>query len=100
MASQRDLHNRDISDDAFYEWLLSDHPDALTERSRRRAACYKERSESAAKVRSWAGVRAAGPDTGNLSGPAALHEAGIPHSSARLWYRSEARHGQDDSAFI
>ena len=26
------LHGRDVTDDAFYEWLLSDHPDAKAER--------------------------------------------------------------------
>ena len=27
--------------DAFYEWLLSDHPDARAERARRREAHYE-----------------------------------------------------------
>ncbi len=36
-----DLRGRDVTDDAFYEWLLSDHPDARAERDRRRAATYQ-----------------------------------------------------------
>ena len=32
------LHGRDMTDDAFYEWLLSDHPDARAERDWRCAA--------------------------------------------------------------
>jgi len=32
------LHGRDVTDDAFYEWLLPDHPDARAERDWRRTA--------------------------------------------------------------
>jgi hypothetical protein len=33
------LYGRDVNDDAFCEWLLSDHPDAKAERDRRDADC-------------------------------------------------------------
>ena len=32
------LHGRDVTDGAFCEWLLSDHPDARAERDWRRTA--------------------------------------------------------------
>jgi hypothetical protein len=47
------LHNRSVTHDAFYEWLLSDHPDAKTERERRRSAHCQRQQEEAAVVRAW-----------------------------------------------
>ena len=38
---------------AFYEWLLSDHPDARAERDRRREATYQDEMGSANKVLAW-----------------------------------------------
>jgi hypothetical protein len=35
------LHGRSVTDDGFYEWLLSDHPDAGAEREWRRSAYYQ-----------------------------------------------------------
>jgi len=49
MSSGR-LHGRDLTDDAFYEWLLSDHPDARAERDSRRAATYHAELEQAGYV--------------------------------------------------
>jgi hypothetical protein len=48
------LHGRDVTDNAFYEWLLSDHPDAKAERDSRRAATYQAETGRAAAVRAWA----------------------------------------------
>ena len=39
-----ELHGRDVADNAFYEWLLSDHPDARAERDLRRTATYPGRN--------------------------------------------------------
>jgi len=36
-----------------WEWFLSDHPWAVAERRRRRAAYFAEQQESAEKVRAW-----------------------------------------------
>jgi len=56
------LHGRDVTDNAFYEWLLSDHPDARAERDRRRAATYQAEAERAAAVRAWVAKINAQPD--------------------------------------
>lgn len=54
MADGESLHGRSVIDDAFYEWLLSDHPSARAEREYRRAAYYEHQREMAAAVRAWA----------------------------------------------
>jgi hypothetical protein len=38
------MGRRMTPDDRFYEWLLSDHPEAASERARRRAASQAERA--------------------------------------------------------
>src|SRR5258708_38117331 len=55
MADGESLHGRSVIDDAFYEWLLSDHPSAGAEREYRRAAYYEHQREMAAAVRACAG---------------------------------------------
>jgi len=55
-------HGRGVSDNAFYEWLLSDHPDAKAERDRRHAATYQAQTGRAAAVQAWAGKIGAQPD--------------------------------------
>jgi hypothetical protein len=45
------LDQRSIGDDAFYEWLLSDHPLAATERERRRQEHYLRRNAQRAEIR-------------------------------------------------
>jgi hypothetical protein len=57
-----ELHGRDVTGDAFYEWLLSDHPDARAERDWRRAATYQAETDRAAAVRAWADKINAQPD--------------------------------------
>lgn len=57
-----ELHGRDVTNDAFYEWLLSDHPDARAERDWRRAATYQAETDRAAAVRAWADKINAQPD--------------------------------------
>jgi hypothetical protein len=39
--------------DAFYEWLLSDHPGARAERDRRREATHRDELERTGKVAAW-----------------------------------------------
>jgi hypothetical protein len=51
--SRSGLHGRSTTDDAFYEWLLSDHPDARAERDYRRDAYYESQRQNAAAVRAW-----------------------------------------------
>ena len=45
-----DLHHRSTLDDAFCEWLLSDHPDAKAERDWRRGTHLRQLRESAAEI--------------------------------------------------
>jgi hypothetical protein len=45
------LDERSIGDDAFYEWLLSDHPMATRERERRRHEHYLHRHAQRAEIR-------------------------------------------------
>ena len=47
--------------DRFYEWLLSDHPDARAERDARREAAYRDLTENAAAVLAWAAKISATP---------------------------------------
>jgi hypothetical protein len=56
------LHGRSTTDDAFYEWLLSDHPAARAERDYRRGAHYQWQQETAADITAWAGRISADPD--------------------------------------
>ena len=52
--AEESLHDRSTTDDAFYQWLLSDHPDARAERDYRRRTYYEHQREMAAAVRAWA----------------------------------------------
>ncbi|HEY2703379.1 MAG TPA: SOS response-associated peptidase family protein [Candidatus Dormibacteraeota bacterium] len=45
------LEQRSIGDEAFYEWLLSDHPMAAAERARRRREHYLRRDAQRAEIR-------------------------------------------------
>jgi hypothetical protein len=56
------LHGRSTTDDAFYEWLLSDHPGARAERDYRRSTHYQHQMETAADIAAWAGRISADPD--------------------------------------
>ena len=56
-----DLHHRSTLDDAFCEWLLSDHPDAKAERDWRRGTHLRQLRESAADIARWADRVSADP---------------------------------------
>jgi hypothetical protein len=47
------VHDRSTTDDAFHEWLLSDHPEARAERDYRRRASYEYERGQAAAVLAW-----------------------------------------------
>ena len=49
-----DLHHRSTLDDAFCEWLLSDHPQAKAEREWRRSTHLQQERGTAAEVAAWA----------------------------------------------
>jgi putative SOS response-associated peptidase YedK len=50
-AADLALPRRSVTDDAFYEWMLSDHPLAAAERERRREEHYLRRHEQRALIR-------------------------------------------------
>jgi hypothetical protein len=92
-----DLHGRDVTDTAFYEWLLSDHTDARAERDRRRAATYQADRDRAAAVCAWAGKISARPDV-----PAALRDlaASMEPSADEAAARAEAAYAESDEAYV
>ncbi len=91
------LHERDATDPAFYEWLLSDHPDAKAERDRRRAATYHAEIDRAAAVRAWAGKINAQPGASQtLRDLAASMGPMADQSSAR----AEARYAEPDDGYV
>ena len=92
-----DLHGRDVTDRAFYEWLLSDHPDAKAERDRRRTATYQADTERAATVRAWASKISAQPGAPqNLRDVAATMGPLADQTTAR----AEARYAEADDAYV
>jgi hypothetical protein len=90
-------HGRGVSDDAFYEWLLSDHPDARAERDRRRAATYQAQTGSAAAVRAWADKIGAQPDA-----PQTLRDlaASMGPQADQAAARAQARYAEPDDAYV
>ena len=91
------LHGRDMTDPAFYEWLLSDHPDARAERDWRRAATYQADIERAAAVRAWADKIGAQPDA-----PQTLRDlaASLGPQADQSAARAEARYAEPDEAYV
>jgi hypothetical protein len=91
------LHDRDVTNDAFYEWLLSDHPDAQAERDRRRAATYQAETGRAATVRAWADKINAHPDA-----PQAMQDlaASMGPLADQATARAQARYAEPDDAYV
>jgi hypothetical protein len=90
-------YGRAVSEVAFYEWLLSDHPDARAERDRRRAATYQAETGSAAAVRASAGK------TGGRSGaPQTLRDvaASMGPQADQAAARAHARYAEPDAAYV
>ena len=83
--------------DAFYEWLLSDHPGARAERDRRREATHRDELERTGKVRAWVEKIRAAPDApqtmrdlAQTMGPLAAKSAG----------RAEADYAVPDETYV
>jgi hypothetical protein len=91
------LHGRDVTDHAFYEWLLSDHPDARAERDRRRAATYQAETDRAAAVRAWADKIGAQPDA-----PQTLRDlaASLGPQADQAAARAGARYAEPDETYV
>lgn len=91
------LHDRDITDDAFYEWLLSDHPAAKAERARRRSATYQAETTRAAQVRAWADKINATPNAPRTMRDLAATMGPLADQSLA---RAEARHAEPDDTYV
>jgi hypothetical protein len=91
------LHGRDVTDHAFYEWLLSDHPDARAERDRRRATAYQAETDRAAAVRAWTGKINAQPDAPQTLRDLAASMGPLADQSAA---RAEASYAEPDDAYV
>jgi hypothetical protein len=91
------LHGRDVTDDAFYEWLLSDHPAAKAERDWRRAATYQAETGRAAAVRAWVGKIDAQPDA-----PQTMRDlaASMGPLADQTTARAETRYAEPDDAYV
>jgi ATPase subunit of ABC transporter with duplicated ATPase domains len=86
-----------MSGDAFYEWLLSDHPEARAERDARRAAYARHEQQNAAQVRAWTAKINAAPDAPqNLRDLAAAME----EAQARADARAEAAEAEPDEVYV
>ena len=92
-----DLHGRDATNDAFYEWLLSDHPDARAERDRRRAATYQAETDRAAAVRAWADKINAQPDAPHTLRNLAASMGPFADQAAA---RAQARYAEPDDTLV
>jgi hypothetical protein len=91
------LHGRNVTDDAFYVWLLSDHPHARAERDWRRAATYQADIDRAAAVRAWVDKIGAQPDA-----PQTLRDlaASLGPQADQSAARAEARYAEPDEAYV
>jgi hypothetical protein len=91
------LHGRDVADDVFCEWLLSDHPDARAERDWRRTAHLPggDRPGGSSPRLGWRDQRPA-RRAAHVAGPGRLHPtAGRPDRG-----RAEARRAEPDEADV
>ena len=91
------LHGRDVTDNAFYEWLLSDHPDAKAERDRRRAATVQAETGRAAAVLAWVDKINARSDA-----PQTMRDlaASMGPLADQTTARAEARYAEPDDAYV
>ncbi|MGH7171872.1 MAG: hypothetical protein ACRELG_16475, partial [Gemmataceae bacterium] len=92
-----ELHDRDVTDNAFYEWLLSDHPAAKAERDSRRAATHQADTDRAATVRAWADKINAQPGA-----PKAMRDlaASLGPQADQTTARAQASHAEPDEAYV
>ncbi len=83
--------------DAFYEWLLSDHPEAKAERDRRRGTYYQGEIERAAQVQAWVAKIDATPDP-----PATIRKLAnsIGPTAEKSRARAEAAIAEPDEAYV
>jgi hypothetical protein len=93
-----DLHHRSTLDDAFCEWLLSDHPDAKAEREWRRGTSLRQLRESATDIAGWADQISADPGQHTpMARDLAATVGPMAHASA---LRAEIEEAEPDDAYV
>ena len=92
------LHGRSTADDAFYEWLLSDHPDARAERDWRRSLHYQHQRDTAADVAGWASRISTDPERHTRA--AQDLAATIGPRTTESAARAEADHAEPDELYV
>ena len=93
-----DLHHRSTLDDAFYEWLLSDHPDAEAERQWRRSTHLQRERGTAADIAAWADRISAEPGRHTpMARDLAATIGPMAHASA---VRAEIEEAEPDDAYV
>ena len=93
-----DLHHRSTLDDAFCEWLLSDHPDAKAERDWRRSTSLQQEHGTAADIAAWADRVSAEPGRHTqMARDLAATIGPMAHASA---VRAEIDQAEPDDAYV
>jgi hypothetical protein len=87
----------EVESGAAYEWLLSDHPDARTERGRRREATYTSERERTGKVLAWVAKINAAADAPEAMRDLAATMGPLATASAA---RAEADHAVPDADHV
>ena len=91
-----DLSGYPATDDDVYEWLLSDHPWARTERQRRAQDRYREETTRAVQIRQWTDTLdqlGSGVSSGKLTGLLGL-------SADESWMRAEVRSARPEDTAV
>ncbi len=96
-AAPRITWHGTVTDDAFCEWLLSDHPAARAERDWLRAAAHTWQRGNAAAVRAWAGKINAHPDAPQAAQDLAASMGPRADESA---VRAEADYAEPDDLYV
>jgi hypothetical protein len=93
-----DLHHRSTLDNAFYEWLLSDHPAAKAEREWRRSTQLQQHRETAAEIAAWADRISADPGQHTQTARDLAATIGpMAHASA---VRAEIEDAEPDDVYV
>jgi hypothetical protein len=93
-----DLHRRSTLDDAFHEWLLSDHPDAKAEREWRRSTHLQRERGTAAEIEAWADRVSAEPERHTpMARDLAATIGPMAHAST---VRAEIEAAEPDDAYV
>ena len=93
-----DLHHRSTLDDAFCEWLLSDHPEAKAERDWRRSTSLQQEHGTAADIAAWADRVSAEP--GRHTQMARDLAATIGPMARASAIRAEVEDAEPDDAYV